>query len=72
MNADKVAKKEGAPALSEAERAWVCGFTYGYDLGYCDSNSVNYIPKRLRVYARDHSTEGCDAVGCDLFPKAKP
>lgn len=72
MSANKAAKKEIAPALTELEKAWVCGYTYGYDMGSCDSNPICYIPKRLRAYATKHSTDGCDAIGCDLFPKAKP
>ena len=72
MRPSEIVKKEGASILSEVERAWVCGYTYGYDMGSCDSNPVKYIPKRLRAYATKHSTDGCDAVGCDLFPKAKP
>ena len=72
MSANKAAKKEIAPALTELEKAWVCGYAYGYASGGGDFDYDRSLPKRLRAYATKHSNDGCEAIGCDLFPKAKP
>ena len=75
------ANKEGAPALSELEQAWVCGYAYGYAVGGGDFDFEKSLPERLRapaskVYQSTYALllrrlTKADAVGCDLFPEAK-